>query len=158
MSHWLLLLAFVAARASARSADDPREVVRAAGQATEAGDVSANALAARWRARVAGRADDRADDRAAWLGLATLARLRTDYPAAESAYSRLTGGSPDRYAAYAQLGLGEGYDVRGYWMSAGPAFERALRTARDVGDRVGEGEALLMLAFVRGRMHGVRVA
>src|SRR5205085_11332567 len=129
MSHWLLLLAFVAARASARSADDPREVVRVAGQATEAGDVSANALAARWRARVAGRADDRA----AWLGLATLARLRTDYPAAESAYSRLTGGSPDRYAAYAQLGLGEGYDVRGYWMSAGPAFVRALRTARGVG-------------------------
>src|SRR3954469_24867621 len=79
----VLALAAAGQRGSAQAGDDPRSIVRAAARAIE-GD-SAVRLEARWRQRV-GR---KPGDRAAVLGLATLARLRYDYPSAESTYRGL---------------------------------------------------------------------
>ena len=99
-----------AARGAAHS-DDPPAVVRAATLAVE-GD-SAAALRARWAGR---RAADSLD-RAATLGLATLARLTYDYPAADRLYRALTtidSTRPDRFAAYARLGRAWGLDDQGW--------------------------------------------
>jgi len=86
-------LALAAMVAQARpNAEDPRATVRAAALAVQ-GD-SASRLDARLRARVARDPNDRP----ALLGIATLARLRYDYPAAESTYRRLLTRPDDRYA------------------------------------------------------------
>src|SRR5690349_4153846 len=100
-----LLLALLAPAAHGNAAqppDDPRSIVRAAIRSIE-GD-SATRVEARWRNRV----NRNPADRAALLGLATLARLRYDYPSSESMYRRLIAGAPDGYAVYAHLGLAEG--------------------------------------------------
>jgi CHAT domain-containing protein/tetratricopeptide (TPR) repeat protein len=148
----LLLVAL--ATSSAAPSPDPRTVVRAATRAAETSDDSVRALAARWTAR---RARD-AGDRAAQLGLATLARLRYDYPTAERGYGALLAGAPDGYAVYAQLGLAEGLEGRGFARDAAAGFERALGAARVLGDRTAEADALLWLVFARGRLQGNRVA
>jgi tetratricopeptide (TPR) repeat protein len=149
---FLLALAPVAQRNSAQAGDDPRSIVRAATRAIEAD--SAVRLEARWRARVSRRANDRA----AVLGLATLARLRYDYPSSESMYRGLIAGPSDGYAAYAHLGLADGDEMRGIARDAIVEFDRALAMSRQIGDRIAEADALLWLAFARGRLAGTRVA
>ncbi len=149
---FLVALAAAAQQTPAPAGDDPRVVVRTATRAVE-GD-----SAARVKARWTSRANRTAGDRAARLGLATLARLEYDYPAAETEYRRLIAGARDRYAVYARLGLAEGFDARGIGRAARAELDAALDLARAVGDRTGEGETLLWLAFVRGRIDGVRVA
>ena len=134
------------------NAEDPRTVVRAAARAV-AGD-SAPRLEVRLRTRV-GR---NPDDRAALLGLATLARLRYDYPAAESTYRRLFTQPDDRYSMYAHLGLAEGFEARSLRQSSRPEFERAREVARRLRDGAAEGEALVFLSIIRGRLEGVRIA
>ena len=151
----LLLFALATAhRQPVQPGDDPppRSIVRAATRAVE-GD-SAARVESRWRARLTRNAGDRA----AQLGLATLARLRYDYPASESTYRQLITGIPDRYAVYALLGLADGDETRGIARQAMEELDRALAMARRVGDRVAESDALLTLAFSRGRLAGVRVA
>lgn len=147
-----IVLAMAGLHVTAPAADAPRSVVRDATRAVE-GD-SAPRLGARWNARI--RRDPA--DRAALLGLATLARLRYDYPAAESTYRRLLTGPHDDYAVYAWLGLGDGYESRSFGRDAAREYTLALGAAREIGDRLSEGETLLRLAFVRGRLEGVRVA
>ena len=132
--------------------EDPRSVVRVATRAVE-GD-SASRVEARWRARVTRRANDRP----ALLGLATLARLRYDYPTSESTYRRLIAGATDGYAVYAQLGLADGDETRGIARQAMGEMDRALAMARQVGDHAAEAQALLALAFSRGRLAGAAVA
>lgn len=138
----------------AQDPDDPREVVRRAVASVE-GD-SARSVRSGWEARL--RRDS--TDRAALLGLATLARLTYDYPAAERLYRRLlpADGAPDRYAAYAHLGAALGFDIRSRNAEAGAEFTAAREAAVAAGDRVAEGEALVHLTFNRGRLRGVDVA
>ncbi|HEV8215260.1 MAG TPA: hypothetical protein VGP95_05485, partial [Gemmatimonadaceae bacterium] len=108
MLRSLLLFALATAHQNpAQPGDEPRSVVRAATRAIE-GD-SAARVETRWRARLARNANDRAS----LLGLATLARLRYDYPSSESTYRRLLIGAPDGYSAYARLGLADGDETRG---------------------------------------------
>jgi CHAT domain-containing protein/tetratricopeptide (TPR) repeat protein len=148
----LFLVALVATHRAGQAGDDPRWIVRAAIHAIQ-GD-SAARVEARWRARVSRGANDRA----ALLGLATLARLRYDYPSSEDMYHRLIDSRPDAYVAYAHLGLAEGEEARGAARDAMPELDRALAMSRQMGDRIAEADALLTLAFVRGRLSGVRVA
>src|SRR5688572_29086578 len=96
-------------------------------------------------------------DRALLLGFATAARLRYNYPAAESVYRSLLL-TRDRYAVYAHLGLAEGFEARSFSRDSRAEFERARVAARAVGDRTAEGEAMLWLSFIRGRLEGVAVA
>ena len=150
-----LLGPLVLAAAVAQAAPDtehPRAAVRAAALAVQ-GD-SAARVDARLRARVARTPNDRA----ALLGLATLARLRYDYPAAESTYRRLLIQPDDRYAAYARLGLAEGFEARALRQASRPEFERARGAARQLGDGPAEGRALVFLSIIRGRLEGVPVA
>jgi len=92
------------------------------------------------------------------LGLATLARLRYDYPTSERLYRGLIAGAQDGYAAYAHLGLADGNELRGIGREALVELDRALALSRRVSDRIAEADALLTLAFARGRLAGVRVA
>lgn len=133
--------------------DDPRVIVRRALSAVE-GD-SVVAVRAQWDARL--RRDS--TDRGAALGLATLARLTYDYPTAERLYRVLvTAGRPDRYTAFAELGIAWARDTQGFSNDADAGFSQARAAARETGDRVAEGEALLGLSFVRARANGMRVA
>ena len=154
MSVRLMLLAvsLVVAR-PAGPQDDPRVIVRSALHAVEGDSVAT--VRARWETRL--RKDS--TDRGALLGVATLARLTYDYPAAERLYRSLVAGArPDRYTAFAQLGLAWGRDAQGFSNDADTAFVRARTSARDLGDRSAEGEALLGLSFARARAEGMRVA
>jgi len=150
-----LALAAAAHGAAARAQGDenPRAVVHAATRAVQRDSVAA--LRVRWDARL--RADSA--DRAAALGLATLARLTYDYPAAERLYRRLLADSlrPDGYTALARLGLARGLEGRGFSVAARPHFERAREEARAAGDAATEGEVLLPLAFIRARTEGLTV-
>lgn len=147
------LLALTAAVSQATpNAEAPRAVVRAAALAVQ-GD-SAARVDERLRARVARDANDRA----ALLGVATLARLRYDYPAAESTYRRLLTQPDDRYGVYARLGLAEGFEARSMRQRSRPEFERARDAARHLGDGTAEGRALVFLSIIRGRLEGVSVA
>src|SRR5262245_12284053 len=135
-----------------RLGDDPRVIVRSGLHAVE-GD-SVIAVRTRWEARM--RRDSA--DRGAALGLATLARLTYDYTTAERLYRKLLAAArPDRYTAFAQLGLAWGRDAQGFSNEADSSFVRARVAARGVGDRSSEGEALLGLAFGRARAEGMRV-
>jgi CHAT domain-containing protein/tetratricopeptide (TPR) repeat protein len=138
----------------ADSADDPRAVVRRALRAVE-GD-SVRAVAAAWEKRLRG---DPAD-RAAVLGLASVARLTYDYPAAERLYDQLLAGdstAPDRYAAYARLGRAWMFEDRGLSNDAAKAFAHARVVARGARDALAEGEALVGMAFPRARTEGMAV-
>ena len=151
--HLFSSLAFaIAAAQPAPNADDPRSVVRAAARAVEAD------TGARLDARLSARVARNPNDRAALLGLATLARLRYDYPAAESNYRRLLTRPDDRYAVYAHLGLAEGFEARSMTGTSLPEFERARNAARRVGDRTAEGRALVFLSIIRGHREGVQTA
>ena len=153
MLSQLAPLALAAMVTQARpNAEDPRATVRAAALAVQ-GD-SGSRLDARLRARVARDPNDRP----ALLGIATLARLRYDYPAAESTYRRLLTRPDDRYSVYARLGLAEGFDARSMTRASRPELERALGAARQLGDRTAEGRALVFLSIIRGRLEGVRTA
>jgi CHAT domain-containing protein/tetratricopeptide (TPR) repeat protein len=149
--RFLVFLA-LAHRTPSQAADDPRAIVRAATRAIEAD--SAARVEIRWRERI----NRSAGDRAALLGLATVTRLRYDYPTAEGMYRRLITGAADGFAVYARLGLADGYETRGAARDAMQELDRALAMARQVGDRIAEADALLTLAFARGRLAGVRVA
>ncbi len=139
---------------SSSRSEDPRAVVRQAALAAE-GD-SAPRVGARWTRRL-GR--DSAD-RAAALGLATLARLTYDYPTAERLYTRLiaAGSAPDRITVYARLGLAEAFEARSITAKAAAEYTRAREEARGAGVQIAEGEALLRLTMIRGRLRGVAVA
>jgi hypothetical protein len=140
-----------AAPTQGRGPDDPRAVVRAALRAVE-GD-SVEALARRWEARL--RRDPR--DCAAGLGLATLARLTYDLPAADRRYRQLAdadSAAPTLCGVYARIGLGSLLDVRTS-SDAGAYYERAREGARALGDSVGEAEALIDAAFIRTRTRNV---
>ena len=146
-----LALAATAAQV-APNAGDPRAVVRAATRAVEAD------TGARLDARLSARVARNPNDRAALLGLATLARLRYDYPVAESTYRRLFIQPDDRYSMYAHLGLAEAFEARSLRQASRPEFERALSAARQLRDGTAEGEALVFLSIIRGRLEGVRIA
>src|SRR5262245_7137448 len=73
-------------------------------------------------------------------------------------YRGLIAGPTDGYAVYAHLGLVDGYETRAMARDAMAELERALAVSRRVGDRIAEADALLTLAFARGRVAGVRVA
>jgi CHAT domain-containing protein/tetratricopeptide (TPR) repeat protein len=145
LTLWLLLTA----PADPRQAPD--EIVREAIRAIE-GD-SAGPMAAQWKTRL----DRDSADRDALLALATLARLRYDYPTAERLYQRIlaAGSAPDRLAAYARLGLAQGMDAQGFGTRAAEELARARSAANAAGDPVAEGEALLGLSLQRAFSEGI---
>jgi tetratricopeptide (TPR) repeat protein len=137
------------------TADAPRAVVHQAIHAVE-GD-SIGPVRARW----SGRLLEDSTDRAAALGLATLARLTYDYPAADRLYSRLFNADslrPDSYAAYARLGRAWSFEERGQSDAAGDEFARARDVAHAANDSAAEAEALIGLAFARGPTAGMTAA
>ena len=122
--------------------EDPRAIVRSAALAIR-GDSSAT-VSARWTARL--RRDS--TDHAAALGLATFARLTYDFDDADARYRRIFGAdsarvaTPDRYAAYARIGLGLGMESRGISGDRVLAlYKRALADARAAKDPAGVGTA-----------------
>jgi tetratricopeptide (TPR) repeat protein len=132
--------------------DEPAAVVREATFAVEHDSVAA--LRARWLAR---RASDSLD-RAALLGLATLARLTYDYPAAERLHRLLTAADsvrPDRYAAYARLGRAWALEDQGWSTESGTEFVVARRVARAARDRRAEAEAIIGKAIPLARVKGM---
>ena len=132
--------------------DDPSAVVREATLAVEHDSVAV--LRARWEAR---RAADSLD-RAALLGLATLARLTYDYPAAERRYRLLIASDstrPDRYTAYARLGRAWALEDQGWSTDAGTEFVAARGVARAARDRRAEAEAIIGMAFPLARVQGM---
>jgi tetratricopeptide (TPR) repeat protein/voltage-gated potassium channel Kch len=132
--------------------DEPAAVVREATLAVEHDSVAA--LRALWLAR---RASDSLE-RAPLLGLATLARLTYDYPAAERLYRMLTAGDsvrPDRYAAYARLGRAWALEDQGWSTESGVEFVAARRVARAAGERRAEAEAIVGMAFPLARVQGM---
>lgn len=134
--------------------DDPAAIVHEATLAVEGDSVAGPR--SRWVAR---RATDSLD-RAARLGLATLARLTYDYPAAERLYDALIASDstqPDRFAAYARLGRAWALEDQGWSTEAGIEFIAARKVARGSGDRRAEAEALVGMAFPRGRLEGMAV-
>jgi tetratricopeptide (TPR) repeat protein len=154
-----IILAFpalvVQAPDSARPASPPDDAAAIVHEATRAveGD-SVAAPRSRWIAR---RAADSLD-RAARLGLATLARLTYDYPAAERLYAALIAADstqPDRFAAYAHLGRAWALEDQGWSTEGGTEFIAARRVAHAAGDRPGEAEALIGMAFALGRVEGM---
>jgi CHAT domain-containing protein len=148
----LVVLAAAPSVAAPAEPNDPRSVVREATRAVE-NERAAEARAA-WQARL----DHDATDRAALLGLATLARLTYDYPAAEALYRRVDapGSAPhDRFTAYARLGQAWALEERGFSNGAEAQFEGARKAAHLAGDGAAEAEALIALSFVGARMSGV---
>jgi CHAT domain-containing protein/tetratricopeptide (TPR) repeat protein len=130
----------------------PVAQVAAAVRAVEAD--SAETLASRWKARLSRDSTDRS----ALFGLATLDRLRYAYPAAEQLYRRVLGRDSagyDALAAYAWLGLAQGFDAQGLNAPATAALEKARAAARRVHDPAVEGEALLILSLQRAFGQGV---
>jgi CHAT domain-containing protein len=146
-----LLVSLLLAQPTAPAGETPRAVMRAATRAVE-GD-SATRVGARWSARAARDSGDRA----ALLGLATVARLRYDYPTAERLYGRLVARAADRYALYARLGLGEGLEERRFTPAAVAEFRRARELARTLRDDEGAAHALVWLASSRGKTEGLDV-
>jgi CHAT domain-containing protein len=147
-----VILAFPALVAQAP--DDPPAIVHEATLAVEGDSVVAPRT--RWLAR---RSTDSLDP-AARLGLATLARLTYDYPAAERLYGSLIASDstqPDRFAAYARLGRAWGLEDQGWSTESGTEFVAARKVARAAGDRRAEAEALVGMAFPRGRVEGMAV-
>jgi tetratricopeptide (TPR) repeat protein len=105
----------------------------------------------RWQA-LAGR------DSAALLGLATLARLTYDYPAAERIYRLFqtrTAGSPSAAHLYATLGLGLSEAARMRFVPAIATLTRALREAETLGDSRAAVEAKLSLGALIARTVGL---
>ena len=139
-----------AGQAAAARADDPRDVVREATRAVEAG------AAAPLRERLSARLRADSGDRAATLGLATIERLTYDYDAAERRYRRLFDGAPatDRYAIYARLGLAQGQDTHGRKQGQEKLLEAARAGAHAAGDGAAEGEALLWQSLAFGSVYG----
>ncbi|HET7240235.1 MAG TPA: hypothetical protein VFI77_03690, partial [Gemmatimonadales bacterium] len=149
VTFWLAALALPAPRGVAAPTDDPPAVVRAAAAAVRSDSVAP--YRARWQHRLAA---DTAD-RVAALGLATLARLTYDYPEANRIYRVMVSadGPSDRYAVYAWLGWGQGYEE--YGRDADLLFVQALESARALGDSAAIGEALTWLGYVRSRSRGL---
>jgi CHAT domain-containing protein/tetratricopeptide (TPR) repeat protein len=136
----------------ASPSDDPATLVLHATYAVEGDSVAA--VRGRWQARLASDPLDRA----AQLGLATLSRLTYDYPAADRFYRTLTAGDstqPNRFAVYARLGQGWALEDQGWSTESGVRFAAARRGARAIGDRSAEAEALVGMAFPRGRVEGM---
>ncbi|HYV66712.1 MAG TPA: hypothetical protein VE964_10750, partial [Myxococcales bacterium] len=155
----VLLVALAVANSLAAPAEskalleNPRSLVRKATLAVE--NDAAEPLRAPWQAQL----ERDSGDRAALLGLATLARLTYDYPAAETLYRRLLGGSdgarPDRFTVYAHLGLAWALEERGFSNHAEAQFKEARAAARLLRDGAAEAEALIALSFVGARVSGV---
>jgi len=149
LSPLLLTFAFLN-----QGTEPPRAVVRHATAAIE-GD-SADAPRARWT-----RAAERTPpDRTALLGLATLARLTYDYPAADSLYARVAtdSGPVDAVRTYALLGRGLSARARGAMRQADASFERAWMDGGRAGDTTAASEALILLATTRARTAGPAAA
>lgn len=154
----IVLVATLAAQAPVSlrppaSSTDPSAVIREATLAVEGDSVAP--LRSRWKAR----RDADSLDRAALLGLATLARLTYDYPAADRLYLALSAdsASPDRFMAYAGLGQAWALEDQGWSTESGVRFVAVRRLARAVRDRRAEAEALVGMAFPLGRTEGLGV-
>jgi tetratricopeptide (TPR) repeat protein len=143
------------APAAAQTPDDPRAIVLAAERAVS--DDSADVASARWRAALARDSSDRT----ALLGLATLARMTYDFPAAERLLGRLLArrpAAPDRWEVQARLGLYRVAFAQGDDGRARGFLDSAVADARRIGDRGGEADAMMGFASVRGPAAGTLLA
>jgi tetratricopeptide (TPR) repeat protein len=143
------------APAAAQTPDDPRAIVLAAERAVS--DDSADVASARWRAALARDSSDRT----ALLGLATLARMTYDFPAAERLLGRLLArrpAAPDRWEVQARLGLYRVAFAQGDDGRARGFLDSAVADARRIGDRGGEADAMMGFTSVRGPAAGTLLA
>lgn len=123
------------------------QVVRHALAAVEGDSVAR--VEATWRRRLSG-----ADVRPSLLGLAALAQYTYRDTQAVELLHRLATSTPDAYAGWAGLLQSRQYAVQGVWPLADSTAERAVATARTLGDSVLLGEGLLALATARRRTQG----
>lgn len=141
--------------AGAQTSDDPRTIVFAAERAVT--DDSAQVAAGRWHAALARDSSDRT----ALLGLATLARMRYDFPTAERLLGRLLAqraGAPDRWQVQARLGQYRVAFAQGDDGRARGLLDSAVADARRIGDRAGEADAMMGFTSVRGPAAGTLLA
>ena len=144
-------LLIVLAAASQLAAQDPRQVVRAATRAVE-GD-SADALAARWSARLV--ADS--TDEEALLGLATIARLTYRFDLAHQLVAPLIdapGSDSNRWAIHARLLEAHALTAQARFGAADSLLALVAAQAHASGDRAAEAEALLGRAVTQIRITG----
>ena len=150
-----ILTLALGAPAAAQTPDDPRTIVLAAERAVS--DDSADVASARWRAALARDSSDRT----ALLGLATLARMTYDFPAAERLLGRLLArrpATPDRWEVQARLGLYRVAFAQGDDGRARGFLDSAVADARLIGDRGGEADAMMGFTSVRGPAAGTLLA
>lgn len=127
-------------------ADAARAVIQLAQRAVERD--STGVLVAAWDARM--RRDPQ--DREARLGRALLAALTYDYRTADRLFAELyanDSAAPDGHSVYARLAHGRTWLVRRNQSERVKHFGRALLTARAIGDRTAEAEALIELSNTR---------
>ena len=127
-------------------APPPAGIVLRATQAIEGDSVAG--LREQWQTRWARDTTDPS----ALFGLATLARLTYHYDRADSLYRHLLARFPTTaFAAWSRSGRAEIESLRGSLDSADVELRHAVATARQGGDRVAQGEALIALARVRAQ-------
>ena len=122
---------------------DPAQVVREAELAVRRDGAPA------LRQRLTSQLGDAGARPAALLGLATLARLVYDYPAAERHYQTLLAerrGAADRWTAHAHLGRANADYARARFAPAETAFVAARAAADPAGDDLVAAEAMVAIA------------
>ena len=129
--------------------DDPAGIVRAATHAIERDGVAP--AVTRWQAVLARDASNVG----ALLGLATVARLAYDFPAAERHYATIAARAPrSSHAAWAALGVAESRLYRRHFDSVATWFDSAASFARAVGDGEALAQAYYGRALARPRAGG----
>lgn len=149
-----LLLAIGAPAAAQTAPTHPRQVVQAAERAVS--DDSAATVRRRWTAML--RRDPA--DRAALLGLASLARLEYDFPAARGLFRRILDGSavPDPWTVQARIGLYRVALAEGNYLRGDSLLTAAAAEARRLGDRGGEIDALIGFSNTRSALGGMEAS
>ncbi len=131
-----------------------RDIVHAAERAVS--DDSADAVRARWGAVL----ERDSSDIAATLGMASLARLAYDFPAAGRLFQRML--SParaaDEWAVQAQIGLYRVALAEGDYRRADSLLTAAIGEARRIGDRGGEIDALIGFSNTRSATGGLEAS
>ena len=135
---------------SSADASGPDAVILAATRAVESG------AGAQARTRYAARVRRSSSDRDATIGLATVARLTSEFDEADRLYRQLIEGVPlsDPHAIRARLGLAQGMDAHGVKQELEAQLDSARRGARLAGDRAVEATAHFWMTHTLAGMYG----
>src|SRR5688572_21541571 len=148
----IVILSAVTVQRPASLPDQPGSVVRAAERAIATG--RAAAVRQEWITRLRREPGNRL----ARLGVATIARLAYDYPAADSFAQPLIarpGTRPDAISAWARIETATARAQQWRFGEMDSLLTVAVNEAAAAGDGSAQGTALARLALIRGRTHGV---